>query len=80
MNADIRYWFEFCTAVGINTRNLSPEEVYLTGGKIIKDHQIVDIERRFNFDAMGAIKTLTADERVALRERVTGVVQLPARA
>jgi hypothetical protein len=79
MNCDIKYWFEFCTAAGINTRNLSPEEVYLTGGKIIKDKQIVDIERRFNFNAMDAIKTLTADERLALRERVTGV-QLPARA
>jgi hypothetical protein len=67
-------WVSLCTAVGINVRNMEPMDVYLVAGNIIRDQQLTDIERRFDFDLRGAIKTLTADERLALRERATGVV------
>jgi len=65
----MQMWAELCVAAGFNIRNMEPMEVYLTAGKIMRDDEV----RR----SAEGLKSWPEAKRIALRERVAGVVQFP---
>jgi len=77
----IREWASLCSAAGINVRNLEPMDVYVLAGKIINDSELTEKARELCPGSMlregirvKALSAMRPDERIALRERVTGVV------
>lgn len=73
-------WIQMCMAAGINVRNLGPLEVYELCGKIINDSALTEASIGQGISRVQAMKEMSPEERVALRERVTGVVQFPGSA
>jgi len=67
-------WIQMCMAAGINPRNIGPMEVYELAGKIINDSALTAASIGQGISRIQALKEMSSDERVALRERVTGVV------
>ena len=74
-------WVELCTAAGINVRNMELLDVYLTAGKILNDEPLRQRATAFLNGSVlppgsrvDAIKQMSPSERLALRERVTGIV------
>lgn len=72
---------ELCTAAGINVRNMELLDVYLTAGKIINDEPLRLRALAFLNGSVlpagsrvDAIKKMTPQERLALRESASGVV------
>jgi hypothetical protein len=63
---------ELCVAVGFDVARMQPMDVFLLAGKILGDEAF----RKYRA-AGGSAASLTPAQRTALRERVTGVVQLP---
>jgi hypothetical protein len=79
-------WIELCEAVGINVDSMELIDIYLLGGKIIKDEPLRQLCLA-KMHAEGQMNVLRPDirdeviselspaDRLALRERVTGVHQ-----
>jgi hypothetical protein len=74
-------WAKLCTGAGINVRNLQPMDVYQIAGKILSDTLLTERALQFREGAISgegarerALAAMTPEERLALRERVTGVV------
>jgi hypothetical protein len=73
---------DLCLAAGINIRNMEPIDVYLTACKILDD---VELRKAAEKYLKGAILPMGTSafvmnswpeaKRIALRERVAGVVQ-----
>lgn len=83
-------WVQLCEAIGINARQYEAMEAYLLAGKIIDDKVVSERkrelltrdsrERRHHAHAsLEVIRMMTKAERIALRERVTGVVPMSQR-
>jgi hypothetical protein len=69
----VKNYVGICHALGIKTRNMNPMDLYLTGGKVF------DALRQYHRtgDAIDIIKSLTKEQRLAVRDRVLGVVPIP---
>jgi hypothetical protein len=79
-------WIGLCTAAGINVRNMDEMDVYLTAGRILNDRELAakTLEHcggghMYAGARADVLKAMSAQERLAIRERVTGVVQMPVR-
>jgi hypothetical protein len=75
---------ELCLAAGINIRNMEPMDVYLTACRILDDVELRKAAEKYLKGAVmpqGARKFVLNSwpeaKRIALRERVVGVVQFP---
>jgi hypothetical protein len=75
----VKNYVEICHALGINTRNLDPMDLYLTTGKVFDALRPIALERNFIGQSINLIKSLTKEQRLAIREKVVGVVQLPGK-
>jgi hypothetical protein len=73
-------WVQLCMAAGINVRNIGPMDVYMVSGKIINDSALTAASIGQGISRVQALKAMSSAERVALRERVTGVVPFPGSA
>lgn len=78
----MKLWAEMCVAAGINIRNMEPIDVYLMGGKIMRDEilrkaALVRLEGSVlpEGSSVEVLKSWPEAKRIALRERVAGVVQ-----
>jgi hypothetical protein len=79
----IRNWALLCAAAGIDIRGLDAMVVYLLAGKILNDTQLT---RAVVKNLVGSVApmglrakilaTWSDAERTALRERISGVVQI----
>lgn len=77
-------WAEMCVAAGINIRNMEPMDVYLTAGNILRDEELrLECLKHLNGSVLPVgvraevLKSWPEAKRIALRERVAGVVQFP---
>ena len=80
-----------CAAAGIDVKRMEPMDVYLTSGHIIRDRILTEhaLKVRAELDGVkspsilrigvgeAALVKMTAADRLALRERVTGVLPFP---
>jgi hypothetical protein len=71
---------------GIDASTMDPMDIYMMAGKVLQDEPLRQAALKFlngsvlEMDAYArAVAGMTPTERVALRERVTGVVQLPVK-
>jgi hypothetical protein len=66
---------ELCLAAGFDVARMQPMDVFLLAGKIVADPLFAKYRA-----AGGSAETLTPALRANLRERISGVVQLPKQA
>lgn len=73
-------------ACGIDVSTMDPMDIYMMSGKVLFDEQLRQATLKFIVGSVlemdgysKAIAGMTPAERIALRERITGVVQLPTR-
>lgn len=75
-------WADLCDAAGFDVRSMDPTTCYLLAGKIIQDEPLRQLALKETRSVMPAglraemLRELPESERIALRERVSGVVQI----
>lgn len=80
-------WVHICESVGINARQKDAMDAYLMAGRIIDDPVVSARKREFltrdsremrhhAHATLEVIKQMTKAERIALRERATGVTSM----
>lgn len=69
----VRHYSEICHALGISTRHFNEVDLYLTVGKVFDAFR----QHRLTSQAIDIIKSLTKEQRLAVRDRVLGVVPIP---
>jgi hypothetical protein len=76
-------WTKLCAAAGIDVSRMELMEIYLTAGRILNDEPLR--KRALEFlngsvlpadSRIDAIGQMTMQERLELRERVTGIVPI----
>ena len=75
MFENYREWLE---VTGISTAKMTPMEVYELATRVMHDGALLPARKNAISVAEG-VRQLSATERAALRDRVLGVVQLPAK-
>ena len=77
---------DLCLAAGLDTNKMEPIEIFVTAGRLLHDEPLRQAALKYrqgsvlHEDAYGvALTAMTPTERVALRERVTGIVAFPAK-
>lgn len=82
----LRDWINLCDAAGFPVMRMTPGEVYMLAQKIIADEQLRIVAIMFLDHGIlqkgtraKILRGWPESERVALRERVTGVVQIGAK-
>ena len=77
---------DLCKAVGLDVNKMEPTEIYMASGRILADEPLRQATLKFltgsvlESDAYPkAIAGMTPTERVALRERVSGIVAFPGK-
>ncbi len=66
----MRTWIELCAAAGFDVTKMKPFDAFLIAGKILNDTSVAHEDR------IASLKAMTAEERRAVRERASGVVQV----
>ena len=77
---------DLCRAVGIDVNKLDPMTIFHTSGRILADEPLRLAALKFRTGSIleedaypKAIQAMTPTERMALRERVSGVVAFPGK-
>ena len=75
-----------CRAAGIDVDKMEPMAIFLTSGKLLSDEVLREKALKYRQGSVlhedayhVAVKAMTPAERVALRERVAGVVAFPGK-
>jgi hypothetical protein len=61
-------WIALCSAAGFNVKKMKPLEVFMVAGKILNDATVSHENR------VASLHAMTPQERLAVRERASGVV------
>jgi len=78
----IREWAVLCASAGVDVRTLNSFDVYMLAGRIINDPQLnADVRKYAGSVAPKGLRekilaTWSAVDRAALRERISGVLQI----
>ena len=81
----IRQWAILCGSAGIDIRSLDSMECYMLAGKILRDAELEADVRKYAGCAAPAdlrqkiLHSWSETQRAALRERISGVLQIEKR-
>jgi hypothetical protein len=82
----LRDWAVLCASAGFDVRQMTPFDCYMLAGQIIRDPQLTDVALSLyggNQLPKGArakvLQSWPSNERLALRERLLGVVTFRGR-
>ena len=78
----LQQWAKLCAVAGVLTRDLDSLDIYLLAGRILSDETVRQHALKYIVDnvmpqgaRMRAIANITETDRIALRERVVGVLK-----
>ena len=78
----LQHWAKLCAVAGVLTRDLDSLSIHLLAGRILSDETVRQHALKYIVDnvmpqgaRMRAIANMTETDRIALRERVAGVLK-----
>lgn len=73
--SSLKRWAAVCVAAGFVNPDMDPMDVYILSGKIVNDPVVSRMRMLARKSSVEVIWGMPPNERTALRERVSGVIQ-----